>query len=164
MNENMDMDFGDFFSGFEGDEYQADTAEQTDSTETAEETAETEEIGDTAQEAEEGSEGADTAEDESNQEAKKDGAQEHAEAEKAEEKRTFENLKVNGEIRSCTYEEAPAWIQKGMDYDRVKGQLEASRKTEQELRTQLDSQREIMPFFILLQITRRRVRYEMVGL
>jgi hypothetical protein len=150
MNENMDMDFGDFFSGFEGDEYQADTAEHADSTETAEETAETEETSDTAQEVEEGSEGAETAEDESNQEAEKDGAQEHAEAEKAEEKRTFENLKVNGEIRSCTYEEAPAWIQKGMDYDRVKGQLEASRKTEQELRTQLDSQREIMEILNLI--------------
>jgi len=150
MDENMDMDFGDFFSGFEGDEYQADTTEQTDSTEPAEETAEAEETLDNAQEAKEDSESAETAEQESNQEAGKDGAEETAEAEKAEEKRTFENLKVNGEIRSCTYEEAPAWIQKGMDYDRVKGQLEASRKTEQELRSQLDSQKEIMEILNLI--------------
>lgn len=142
MNENMDTGFEDFFGGFEGDDYHVETDEVTAESKTAEETAEAEVADDTAHEGEEESEGGETSEEEKSQAAEKDGAETKAEPEKAEEKRSFDNLKVNGEIRSCTYEEAPAYIQKGMDYDRVKGKLDEALQNNTTLQAELDKNRE----------------------
>lgn len=138
MEDNMDMNFEDFFSSFDCGEYHDDTGEQTTEQEVTEETEEGGEEDILDSEGEETPESTETAEEESNQEADKDGAEGGEEPEKTEEKRSFDNLKVNGEIRSCTYEEAPAWIQKGMDYDRVKEQLENERRNSAGIRSELD--------------------------
>ena len=58
-----------------------------------------------------------------------DGAEGEAEADKPIPEQKF-TIKVNKEIKEVSYEDAPAWIQKGMDYDRVKNQLETSRENE----------------------------------
>lgn len=144
MEDNMDMNFDDFFGAFEG--------EDGDQTDTPEETAEVTDNEDTDGAAEDGAEqeaegdadGGETSESESTSESAEDGAEVEPESEKAEEKRSFDNLKVNGEIRSCTYEEAPAWIQKGMDYDRVKNQLEAEKQTTASLRAEMDKSKETL--------------------
>ena len=142
MNENMDTGFEDFFGGFEGDDYHVETDEVTAESETAEETAAEKISDDASHEGKEESENGETSEEENSQEAEKAAAEDKAEPEKAEEKRLFDNLKVNGEIRSCTYEEAPAYIQKGMDYDRVKGKLEAEEQKTSALQAEVDKHRE----------------------
>lgn len=142
MNENMDTGFEEFFGGFEGDDYHADADDVTAEPETTEETAEAEVTDDAAHKGEEESEGDETSEEENNQEAEKDDAETKPEPEKTEEKRSFDNLKVNGEIRSCSYEEAPAYIQKGMDYDRVKGKLDEATQANATLQAELDKNRE----------------------
>lgn len=142
MNENMDTGFEDFFGGFEGDDYHVETEEVTAESETTEETAETEVSEDTASEGEEASESDETSEEEKTQDAEKDTAEDEAEPQKAEEKRSFDNLKVNGEIRSCSYEEAPAYIQKGMDYDRVKGKLDEATQANATLQAELDKHKD----------------------
>jgi hypothetical protein len=142
MDENMDMNFDDFFDAFDGEDGdQTDTPEETtEATDTAD-VADAAEDGDT-QEDEEGDNSEENSEGESNSESAEDGAESQPEPEKAEEKRSFDNLKVNGEIRSCTYEEAPAWIQKGMDYDRVKGQLETEKQNNATIQAELDKHKE----------------------
>lgn len=142
MNENMDTGIEEFFGGFEGDEYQADTAEVTEEPETTEEPAAEEVNDDAADEGEEEAENGETSGEESNQEAEKDAAESKAEPETAIEKRSFDNLKVNGEIRSCSYEDAPAYIQKGMDYDRVKNKLDEANQTNATLQAELDKHKE----------------------
>lgn len=53
-------------------------------------------------------------------------------------------LKVNKEEKSYNREEVISLAQKGADYDRVKEQLGQSRQANQQLQTQLDSQKEAM--------------------
>lgn len=142
MEQNMDIGFEDFFGGFEGDEYHADTDDVTTDTETTDETAAEDTIEEAEQEAEEASTEDETSEEENSHEADKDVSDEDSEADKAIEKRSFDNLKVNGEIRSCTYEEAPAWIQKGMDYDRVKNQLETEKQRSADLQAEMEKNRD----------------------
>lgn len=147
MDEIMDTGFDEFFDSFDGgDGNQTDTVEET-AEETAEQTEETEDIT-TEQEAEEGSEGDETAGEEKTQEADKDGAEEKAEADKPVSEQKF-TIKVNKETKEVSYEDAPAWIQKGMDYDRVKGQLETSRQNEQNLQAEIDQQKPFMEFLTL---------------
>lgn len=142
MEQNMDIGFEDFFGGFEGDEYHADTDSVTTETETTDETAAEYTSEEPEQEVEEDATESETSEEENSQEAEKADSQEDSEADKATEKRSFDNLKVNGEIRSCTYEEAPAWIQKGMDYDRVKTQLETEKQRSADLQAEMDKNRD----------------------
>lgn len=138
MEEIIETEFAEFFEAFddgEGNHTEPDqTTEDTEPT-TGEESAETDEGA-------EGSEPSENSEDESASESEEDGAEKHAEPEKAEETRSFDNIKVNGEIRSVSYDDAPAWIQKGMDYDRVKGQLTEARQTAQELTEQMGKYQE----------------------
>jgi hypothetical protein len=47
-------------------------------------------------------------------------------------------VKVNKETREVSYQDAPAWIQKGMDYDRVKGQLETAQQEQATLQAEVD--------------------------
>ena len=142
MDENMDMNFDDFFDAFDGEDgNQTDTLEETTEVTDTDDAADAAEDGD-AQEVKEGNNSEENSEGESNSESAEDGTESQPEPEKAEEKRSFDNLKVNGEIRSCTYEEAPAWIQKGMDYDRVKGQLETEKQNNATIQAELDKYRE----------------------
>lgn len=142
MEENMDMNFDDFFGAFEGEDgNQTDTPEETAEANETDDAADTAEDGD-SQEVAEGDSGEENSEGESNSESTEEGTESQPEPEKAEEKRSFDNLKVNGEIRSCTYEEAPAWIQKGMDYDRVKGQLETEKQNAANIQAELDKHKE----------------------
>lgn len=53
-------------------------------------------------------------------------------------------LKVNKEEKTYSREEVISLAQKGADYDRVKGQLEQSRQTAEELQGKLDGQQEAM--------------------
>jgi hypothetical protein len=138
MEENIETGFDEFFGAFdegEGNHTEPETAaEETEPTtgDSAEQTGEAAEEA----ESEENSEGANT------NESEEKSAEAKAEAEKPEEKRSFDNIKVNGEIRSVSYEDAPAWIQKGMDYDRVKGKLAEAQQTAQDLQGRMDKYQE----------------------
>lgn len=147
MNENMDMGMDDFFGAFDGgDGYQTEAAEEVteetgDTTEEAEDTS-------TEQEATEESEGGETAGEESTEEADKDAAEGEAEADKPVSEQKF-TIKVNKEIKEVSYDDAPAWIQKGMDYDRVKNQLETLRESEKTLQDAIAKQKPFMEFLAL---------------
>lgn len=139
-------DTDEFFDSVEGlFDFDDDGEYQTDDVDTEEEA--TEDSSDDAEEenaateAEENAEDEDSSNEESDDDAEKEGTEVKEEADDGDTKRLFDNLKVNGELRSCTYEEAPAWIQKGMDYDRVKGQLETERQTNQSLQAEVDKNR-----------------------
>lgn len=137
--ENMDTSMDEFFDAFEGaDGNQTDTEEVTAENDTTET-----EVEEPTPEGEESSESAETAEEESNQGADKDGVEEAPESESKDSEQKFV-VKVNKETREVSYQDAPAWIQKGMDYDRVKGQLETEQQTNQNLTDQLAQQQEYM--------------------
>ena len=142
MSENMDTNFDDFFGAFDGDDgYQTDAAEaETD--ETAEDTSEVE-VEEQDSETTEDSESDETNDNVNEQEAEEAAAESQQEAEKPISEQKFV-VKVNKETREVSYQDAPAWIQKGMDYDRVKGQLESEQKLGRELQTKLDEQKSIM--------------------
>ena len=147
MDEIMDTGFEEFFDSFDGgDGYQTDAVEETTEN-TAEQTEDTEDTT-TEQEAEEGSESDETAGEENAQEADKDGAEEAPEADKPISEQKF-TIKVNKETKEVSYEDAPAWIQKGMDYDRVKNQLETSRENERTLQEELAKHKPFMDFLAM---------------
>lgn len=134
MEEIMDTEFEEFFGAFDdGEGNHTEPDQNTENTETN-----TGAEADTVEEAAEASEDGENSEGENTHEAEEKPAEENAEAEKKEEKRSFDNIKVNGEIHSVSYEDAPAWIQKGMDYDRVKGKLAEAQQTAQDLKGQMD--------------------------
>ena len=142
MSETMDTNFDDFFGTFDdGDGYQTDSAEDNVA-EAVEDTSD-----DTAEEqdsdAAEGSEDGETNEDVNNQDAEEVAAEEKQEDDKPVSEQKFV-VKVNKETREVSYQDAPAWIQKGMDYDRVKGQLESEQTRSNELQTKLDEQKSVM--------------------
>ena len=142
MNETIETNYDDFFGAFEGDDgYQTDTAEDTAETvatddQTVEET-ETDSHEDLADEAEEGSEGEDSEEGEITPDSEKEATETEAEADKPISEQKFV-VKVNKETREVSYQDAPAWIQKGMDYDRVKGQLETEQQEKATLQAEVD--------------------------
>ena len=142
MRENMDNNFDDFFGAFDGaDGYQTDAAE-VDTEETVTDTSEVSEE-EQVSETTEGSESGETNDNVNEQEAEEVAAESSEETEKPISEQKFV-VKVNKETREVSYQDAPAWIQKGMDYDRVKGQLENEQKHGQELQTKLDEQKQIM--------------------
>lgn len=142
MEENMETGFDEFFSGYEGEDgYQTDTEAVTEEPETEEAELDTTEQDE--QEDEETPDGGETSEEENTQDADKDAAEDEPEPDKAIPEQKFV-VKVNKEVREVSYEDAPAWIQKGMDYDRVKGQLENAQRNEQTLQTELDKHRPIV--------------------
>lgn len=135
MENNENISFDDFM-----DEFDADAGYQTDSDtgEDMEETVAAEAADDTAGEEAAGGEAPqDTSED-----LKKDAVGTEVQAGKSEAE-TF-TLKVNKEEKTYNREEVISLAQKGADYDRVKEQLGQSRQTNQQLQTQLDSQKEAM--------------------
>ena len=121
--ENIETNFDDFFGSFEGaDGNQTDTAEvETEETETDDAAEEGgEEVG---YEAAEGSEDSGNSEGENTKESSEEVTETKTEPEKPISEQKFV-VKVNKETREVSYQDAPAWIQKGMDYDRVKGKLD----------------------------------------
>ena len=122
MSETMDTNFDDFFGAFDdGDGYQTDSAEDN-AAEAVEDTSD-----DTAEEqdsdAAEGSEDGENSEGENTKESSEEVTETESEVEKPISEQKFV-VKVNKETREVSYQDAPAWIQKGMDYDRVKGKLD----------------------------------------
>lgn len=147
MDEIMDTGFDAFFDAFDGgDGYQTDAVEETTEN-TAEQTEQTEDTT-TEQEAQEAPESDETAGEENVKEADKDGAEEASEADKPVFEQKF-TIKVNKETKEVSYEDAPAWIQKGMDYDRVKGKLETAMQNEKNLQTEIELQKPFMEFLTL---------------
>lgn len=141
MSENMDTNFDDFFGTFDdGDGYQTDSAEDT-ADEVVDDTSE--DIEEQDSEATEDSESGETNDNVNEQEAEEVTAESKQEDEKPIPEQKFV-VKVNKETREVSYQDAPAWIQKGMDYDRVKGQLENEQRNGQELQSKLDAQKPIM--------------------
>jgi hypothetical protein len=142
MNDTIETNYDDFFGAFEGaDGNQTDTAEEpaetaTTDDQTAEE-VETTTGDDEADEAVEDSEGGDSGEGEMTPDSEKDGTETEAEADKPIFEQKFV-VKVNKETREVSYQDAPAWIQKGMDYDRVKGQLETAQQEKDTLQAEVD--------------------------
>jgi hypothetical protein len=142
MSENMDTNYDDFFGAYDGDDgYQTGAAEET-TEETVTDTSEVEEE-EQYSEVEEGSESGETNDNVNDHEAEEVAAEGKQEDEKPVSEQKFV-VKVNKETREVSYQDAPAWIQKGMDYDRVKGQLESEQKHGNELQTKLDEQKPIM--------------------
>lgn len=142
MNETIETNYDDFFGAFEGaDGNQTDTAEESAETaatdeQTAEE-VETDSVDDAVDEATEGSEAEDSEEGEMTPDSEKDGTETKPEAEKPISEQKFV-VKVNKETREVSYQDAPAWIQKGMDYDRVKGQLETAQHEKDTLQAEVE--------------------------
>lgn len=133
MEETMDSGYEEFVSAFDGDGNQTVTTQESG--------AETEEQTGTEQNetlAEEGTEA--TPAEETGEEPKPDGEAEE---------QTF-TIKVNKEERSVGLAEMTALAQKGADYDRVKEQHTADQQTIQELRTQLDGQKDVMEIMGIL--------------
>ena len=133
MEENMDTGFEEFFGAYDGDGNHTETVEAAEPEETTVDESEV-----TESEATEAPENGEKTEEESAPESEEKPAEEEAEAETQETKRSFDNIKVNGEIRSVSYDDAPAWIQKGMDYDRVKGKLEEERENSKAMKQTLE--------------------------
>lgn len=143
--ENTDNSFEEFFGAFEGEDgSQTDAAEETAETETSEEATEK-----VAEEAQDQPDGGETAEEVTEEEAEKDGA-EGSDKGDGRDAQKFISVKYDKEMRQVSMEDAPEWIQKGMNYDRVKDQLEASRQSEQSLQAKLDEQQEYMEILTLI--------------
>jgi hypothetical protein len=129
MEETVDIGFEEFFGAYDGDGNHTETVEAAEPEETTVDESEV-----TESEAAEAPESGEKSEEKSTPESEEKPAEEEAEPEKQENKRSFDNIKVNGEIRSVSYDDAPAWIQKGMDYDRIKGKLEEERQANTEMK------------------------------
>ena len=134
MENNENISFDDFM-----DEFDADAGYQTDS-----DTAQDMEVETTDEQSEPAAEGADDAKEDAPaaEAAPETPAQGSAQAGPPSQE-TF-TLKVNKEEKTYNREEVISLAQKGADYDRVKEQLGQSRQTNQQLQTQLDSQKEAM--------------------
>lgn len=141
MNENIETNYDDFFGAFEGtDGNQTEPAEDTAEVETTEEPTEepaAEDGAKTTQEVEEDAESGESEEGAQSAESEEGGAEGNQEGDKAISEQKFV-VKVNKETREVSYQDAPAWIQKGMDYDRVKGQLETAQQEQATLQAEVD--------------------------
>lgn len=118
--------------------------DETGNDDAEESSADADNSEETEQEAQDAPEDDDSSEGDADDNSDSEAAETEDKPDDGNTKPSFENLKVNGEIRSCTYEEAPAWIQKGMDYDRVKGQLETERQANHSLQETVDKQKPYM--------------------
>lgn len=134
MENNEDFGLEEFRSVlFGGDGYQTDS--ETDDSEDVE-TEEGQE--DTADEHAEDVEAESGEGQESASEDNKSGADGHVEPDGAENAAQAFTLKVNKEEKTVSLEEMTAYAQKGLDYDRVKGQNEQLRQSNTDLQAKLD--------------------------
>ncbi len=139
MGETMDSGYEDFVSAFDGDGNQTVTDQETG--------AQAEQQPDTEQEATVTDEGAEKPDEGTGEEAGGDvDAPEESDKPDAQ---TF-TIKVNKEERNVGLAEMTALAQKGADYDRVKEQHTADQQTIQDLRTQLDGQKDVMEIMGIL--------------
>lgn len=135
MENNENISFDDFMGAFD----EADGNQTESETEAGmEETAAAETADDTQTEETAGEGG--TQEPSVSSQEDRVGAESKSAPQNAD---TF-TLKVNKEEKSYSREEVISLAQKGADYDRVKEQLGQSRQANQQLQTQLDSQKEAM--------------------
>ena len=141
MNETIETNYDDFFGAFEGtDGNQTEPAEDTAEVETTEEPTyepAAEDGADDSQEVQEDTENGESEEGTQRTEPEEGGAEGKQDGDKAISEQKFV-VKVNKETREVSYQDAPAWIQKGMDYDRVKGQLETAQQEQATLQAEVD--------------------------
>lgn len=141
MNETIETNYDDFFGAFEGtDGNQTEPAEDTAEVETTEEPTNepaVEDGADDSQEVQEDSENSESEEGTQSTEPEEYGAEGKQDGDKTISEQKFV-VKVNKETREVSYQDAPAWIQKGMDYDRVKGQLETAQQEQATLQAEVD--------------------------
>ena len=141
MNETIEPNYDDFFGAFEGtDGNQTEHAEDTAEVETTEEPTyepAAEDGADDSQEVQEDTENGESEEGTQRTEPEEGGAEDKQDGDKAISEQKFV-VKVNKETREVSYQDAPAWIQKGMDYDRVKGQLETAQQEQATLQAEVD--------------------------
>lgn len=133
--EIMDTSYDEFFDAFEGGD-----GNQTGTTEDVEEAENTEE---TAEEVQDEPENDETAGEVTEGSAEKDGVEGNDKGDGGGSEQKF-TIKVNKQDMELTLPQMTEYAQKGADYDRVKGQLEASRQNEQALQTKLGEQQEAM--------------------
>ena len=137
MEETMDSGYQDFVAAFDGDGNQTVTDQETGAQ--AEEQADTKQENTvTDEEAEKPDEG--TGEDTGGEVDAPEGSG------KPDAEQTF-TIKVNKEERTVGLAEMTALAQKGADYDRVK---ERAQQTIQDLKTQLDGQKDVMEIMTTL--------------
>lgn len=146
MEDNMDVNYDEFFGAFDGDDgYQTDTAEETEDTGVGNE--DTDPTGDDSeemeQEAQDEPESGDTSGEATDKEADKGGAEGKDGADKSISEQKF-TIKVNKESREVSLQEMTELAQKGADYDRTKGQLETERENNRSMQAELDKQRPIL--------------------
>ncbi len=134
MEETMDSGYEEFVSAFDGDGNQTVATQESGAEANEQPDAEQNEAS-----TEEGTEV--TPAEEAGEEPKPDG--------EPDAEQTF-TIKVNKEERSVGLAEMTALAQKGADYDRVKEQHTADQQTIQELRTQLDGQKDVMEIMGIL--------------
>lgn len=137
MEETMDSGYQDFVAAFDGDGNQTATDQETG--------AQTEEQSDAEQETTVTDEGAEKP-DEGTGEDTGGEVDTPKESDKPDAEQTF-TIKVNKEERTVGLAEMTALAQKGADYDRVK---ERAQQTIQELKTQLDGQKDVMEIMTTL--------------
>lgn len=141
MNETIETNYDDFFGAFEGtDGNQTEPADDTAEVETTEEPTNepaAEDGADDSQEVQEDAENGESEEGTQSTEPEEGGAGGKQDGDKAISEQKFV-VKVNKETREVSYQDAPAWIQKGMDYDRVKGQLETAQQEQATLQAEVD--------------------------
>lgn len=137
MEETMDSGYQDFVAAFDGDGNQTVTDQETG--------AQTEEQADTEQETTVADDGAEKPDEGTGEDT---GGEVDApeKSDKPDAEQTF-TIKVNKEERTVGLAEMTALAQKGADYDRVK---ERAQQTIQELRTQLDGQKDVMEIMTTL--------------
>lgn len=137
MEETMDSGYQDFVAAFDGDGNQTVTDQETG--------AQAEERAATEQETTVANEGAEKPDEGTGEDT---GGEVDApeESDKPDAEQTF-TIKVNKEERTVGLAEMTALAQKGADYDRVK---ERAQQTVQELKTQLDGQKDVMEIMTTL--------------
>lgn len=137
MEETMDSGYQDFVAAFDGDGNQTVTDQETG--------AQTEEQADTEQETTVADDGAEKPDEGTGEDT---GGEVDApeKSDKPDAEQTF-TIKVNKEERTVGLAEMTALAQKGADYDRVK---ERAQQTIQELKTQLDGQKDVMEIMTTL--------------
>lgn len=148
----------DFFDSAADDfDFDSDDGYQTDTDDAAEEEAAEPETAEES--AEDGAEEDQETEDEpgnaedsgeaSAEDAEKPGTEGEAGTDGADSEQKF-TIKVNKENREVGLQEMTELAQKGADYDRIKGHLEASRQNEQAMQSKLDAQNSVMEVLNLI--------------
>lgn len=146
MDENMDTGFEEFFGAYDdGEGNQTEPESEAEESGEAGGNAEQEPAEGSADAGGDGQESGETAGKDTDEEAEKVTAETEDWLAQAISEQKFQ-IKVDKEARTVDFRDAPALLQKGVAFDRVKGQLETSRETAQDLQAQLDEQAPVFEF------------------